>query len=446
MSNALAIASVTRILKDLLNDALVNGDVSSDLGTDVTVTALPPDRILDTNGGAEVTQLNLFLHQLTPNAAWRNADLPTRDARSDLVGTPLLALNLHYLLTAYASDELHAEILLGYATQLFHENAILSRQAVRTALGGGAVDPSILPPAFQGTAASELADQLELIKITPETLTVDDMSKLWTALQTHYRTTVAYLVSVVLIESRVAPRTPLPVLTRGTPDPSTGRDRGVTAQAGLIPPYPTLEAVVPPDRQVAVRMGETATLTGHHLLGDQVVARFVHPRTHRVLQLPVLADPTDVQVRVRIPPDPPAGPVSPDDPTNPQRWQAGSYGVTLVVARAGEPTRETNELPLLLAPRISVTPAAAGTDTTFTVTVRPPVHDTQRVALIVGQRELPGPTLTGGPHATVTFRGAGFVSGTTHPVRLRVDGVDSILIDQTVRPPRFHPTQVVTIP
>ena len=47
MSNALAIASVTRLLKDLLNDTLVNGDISGDIGTDVIVTSLPPDRVLE---------------------------------------------------------------------------------------------------------------------------------------------------------------------------------------------------------------------------------------------------------------------------------------------------------------------------------------------------------------------------------------------------------------
>ena len=51
------------------------------------------------------------------------------------------------------------------------------------------------------------------------------MSRLWTAIQAHYRPTAAYVVSVVLIEARQPTRQALPVLagrsTRG------GRDRGV---------------------------------------------------------------------------------------------------------------------------------------------------------------------------------------------------------------------------
>ncbi len=46
MSNALAIASVTRLLMDLLHDSLIDGNVGTTVGQPVSVTALPPDRIL----------------------------------------------------------------------------------------------------------------------------------------------------------------------------------------------------------------------------------------------------------------------------------------------------------------------------------------------------------------------------------------------------------------
>ena len=59
---------------------------------------------------------------------------------------------------------------------------------------------NILPPEFDLLRASELADQIESLKITPQTLSMDDMSKLWTAFQASYRTTVAYDVSLVLID------------------------------------------------------------------------------------------------------------------------------------------------------------------------------------------------------------------------------------------------------
>src|SRR4051812_42346009 len=134
MSSALAIASVTRVLKDLLNNGLVDHDISGAVGGNVTVTALSPDRVAVQPDGNEANQLNVFMHQVGPNAGWRNVDLPTRNPTGDRVGNPLLALNLHYLITAYGADELNGEILLGYAMQLLHETPVLGRQAIRTAL------------------------------------------------------------------------------------------------------------------------------------------------------------------------------------------------------------------------------------------------------------------------------------------------------------------------
>src|SRR3954452_3099141 len=117
MSSPLAIAAVTAALKDLLNDGMLNHDLSS-VGS-FSVTALPPDRI--TTGQTEPNQLNLFLYQVTANQGWRNTGLPSRSPAGDRIDTPPLALDLHYLLTAYGSQDLNAEILLGYAMQLLHE-------------------------------------------------------------------------------------------------------------------------------------------------------------------------------------------------------------------------------------------------------------------------------------------------------------------------------------
>lgn len=50
------------------------------------------------------------------------------------------------------------------------------------------------------------------------------------------------------------------------------------------------------------------------------------------------------------------------------------------------------------------------------------------------------------PTTTLTLRGTGVTSGRTLPVRLRIDGIDSILIDRTARPPAFDSSQQVTIP
>ena len=98
---------------------------------------------------------------------------------------------------------------------------------------------------------TDLQNQVERVRVTAQVLTVDDMYKLWTAFQTQYRISAAYEVSVVLIDSTQPNRTPLPVLTRGA------NDSGPVAQAAIEPPFPTLEAVILPDKQLAA-------LTGRH--------------------------------------------------------------------------------------------------------------------------------------------------------------------------------------
>src|SRR5262245_28500278 len=115
MANALAIASVTALLKDLLNDGLINQNVDSLFN--FQVTAQPPDRISEATNGP-INRLNLFLYRVTPNAGWTNQRFPSRSSSGERVDTPLLALDLLYLLSAYATEDLNAEVLLGFGMQV----------------------------------------------------------------------------------------------------------------------------------------------------------------------------------------------------------------------------------------------------------------------------------------------------------------------------------------
>jgi hypothetical protein len=215
VSSGLAIASVSAVLVDLVNNGLIDHDVGSSVGA-VSVSALPPDRITVT-GPNLTSQVNLFLYRVTPNAAWRNVGLPARSSNGDLVSDHPLALDLHYLVTAYGASDFHGEILLGYAMQILHDTPVLSRDAIRASLApptpvasGGS-----LPANLRSLFTSGLADQFEQIRITPENLSTEEISKLWSAFQTNYRPTSAYVASVVLIDSRRRPRAALPVTSRG---------------------------------------------------------------------------------------------------------------------------------------------------------------------------------------------------------------------------------------
>jgi Pvc16 N-terminal domain len=161
MSSALAIAGVSAVLRDLLNNALLDGKVANAVGESVDVRVGPPDRVGSANG-KEASLLNLFLYRVTPNSGWRNADLPARDASGrQRLSNPPLALDLHYLLSAYSGSDLHGEILLGYAMQLLHETPVLTRAAIQTALKPALDLGTVLPSALLALADAGLAEQLE---------------------------------------------------------------------------------------------------------------------------------------------------------------------------------------------------------------------------------------------------------------------------------------------
>src|SRR5262249_61679827 len=72
--------------------------------------------------------VNLFLYQVSPNAAWRNDDLPTRRPDGRLVHRPQAALDLHYLLSFYGDDKVfEPQRLLGRVTRTLPAHPTLPR-------------------------------------------------------------------------------------------------------------------------------------------------------------------------------------------------------------------------------------------------------------------------------------------------------------------------------
>lgn len=409
MSNALAIAAVTATLRNLLQ-AGINGDPL--LGF-VDVTVRPPDKAR--TSGDNDNQLNVFLYQTTLNDGWRNRDMP--QSRPGELGQPPLALNLHYLIMAYSADndDLLSHRILGYAMRVLHDHPVLGRDEIRSAL-----------------VEADLHDQFERIRITPQPLSLEELSKLWTTFQTQYRISAAYEATVVLIESQRDVRAALPVLTRGE------ADRGPVAQPDLTPPFPTLTSVEPPffqpdvlqGQQPNAHLGDTVIVRGFHLDGA-VTLRFTHPRRELPIELALAGQTNPNELRFTI-------------PNQPATWPAGMYSVSALIRKPGEQDRITNTVSLSLAPTITLAPAdATPGDLVLTVTCAPQVLPEQRVALLFGAREVvsaPRAASTG----TLSFTIPDVTLGEYY-VRLRVDGADSLLVNRAVTPPAFFASQKVTI-
>ncbi|QSQ27592.1 DUF4255 domain-containing protein [Pyxidicoccus parkwayensis] len=398
MSNSLSVAAITATLRTLLFSHL-QGDFP-----DVDVTTMPPDKARSKD--ATHHQINIFLFQVTHNPNLRNMEMPTQ-GRMNEGGFSPLALRLSYMLTAYApaDDDVAAHKVLGKAMLVLHDHAVLGPEELRTSLPG-----------------NDLYQQVERVRITPDQLSLEDVSKMWTAFQSQYRISVIYQVSAVLIESTRARRSPLPVLRSQ-----------ISSQAGLPAPFPVLQAVLPPDPQTGARLGETVVLQGGNLAGDTVAVRFNHPQWTAPVDV-TASDITAARLSVAI-------------PNSPATWPAGMYSVAAVIVRAGEPTRTTNALPLALAPSLtSITVGARAGDNSVTLTVgfEPQVLVEQRVSLLVGDREVSAPTRATAV-ASLAFVVPDAPTGEQY-VRLRVDGVDSLRVDRSVTPPVFHVSQRVTLP
>ncbi|MGZ8158730.1 MAG: DUF4255 domain-containing protein [Methylobacter sp.] len=414
MSSPDALATVTATLRHLLG------------GAAATVSTKPPSVA---RAGENGEQLNIFLYATHYNPAFSNFPMPG-EARSGENAHPPLPLVLNYLLTAYgANDEdISGQQLMGQAMSILHDHPVLSRTDIE----------GIIPD-------SGLQQQIERVRITPATLSLDDMFKLWSSFQSaEYRLSTGYQVSVVLIESTRTNRAPLPVLKRGE------QDRGASVTAA---PSPAISGLRFPNQKPAAEFGDVVTIIGEHLGGDDIVIRFQHPLLVDPVDpsiprpIDLLPEPgrTDTEIAVRLP-------AQADDVAVGSKWPAGFYKVSLVIQRPDLPVWTSNVLAMPLSPSIeSIYPitAAAG-NVVLDIECLPKILPEQRVFLLFGDRTITVDAIVTpvNPSAltTLTFTVDNAAARVTpYVLRLRVDGADSIPVDFSGDTPQFADNQKVTI-
>ena len=400
MSNSLAIAAVTATLRSMLQTAI------QPLSPGAQVTARPLDRARE---GMTVDSVNLFLYNTSVDAAWRNADMP--GVNPGELAFPPLALILSYLVTSYSQtdDDVVSHRLLGGAMSMLNDHPVLDPTTIETALPG-----------------NDLYLQVEQVKVTPSSLDIEEISKLWTAFQTHYRISAAYSVSVILIQSSTGALAPLPVLTRGP------GDQGPVVQG--TPAVGVLRSVVSADGQLYPRLGGVILLGGEGLAGTSVAVRLTN-QLLAITRTEPAASVTSSSVSVQL-------------PHNPASFPAGMWMVQAVISSAGQPDWVTNELPFGVAPQVTNLPLTAARDSsgkaTVTLDCSPHVRPKQECTLLLGSASFPLASPRTASLSSVHFEVKSLGPG-RYPARLRVDGVDSLLIDASVTPPVYDTTQLVTI-
>lgn len=410
MSNFLAIATVTATLAQGVQEA-VAVDVPG-----ATVTMTRPDSAAN---GARGPRVNLYLYQVTPNAAYRNCDLPTRRLDGQLVQRPRVALDLHYLLTCYGDEPgLEPQRLLGSVVRTLHAAPVLTRESIRDAV-----------TATPALARSNLADEVELVKFTPIALSLEELSKLWSVFfQTQHALSVAYQGTVVLIEGEEAPRSVLPVRQRNL----------------YVVPFrqPVIEKIVSDaGENEPIVANSTLVIQGRGLRGDATQVR--------IAGIDVTPpDVTDTQISLPL--------------TSPQALvdslRAGVQGLQVVqpmlLGTPPVPHRgvESNVAAFVLRPTITNVQVAntqgAGNNprsADVSVTVNPKIGKTQRVILLLNEMASATPaayTFIAEPRAadanTIMIPISG-VKVADYLVRVQVDGAESILqVDTDPASPTFN--------
>jgi len=421
MSNDLAIATVTATLMEWVRPAL-EGDVDGG-----GVAALRPDEIDSLEGPG----VNFFLYQVTPNPGYRNADLPTRRSNGNVLQRPQAALDLHYLLTFYGSDlSLEPQRVMGSVVRTLHARPMLSRQAIEDTIGS---------TTYNYLADADLAEQIAQVKVTPITLNLEELSKLWTMfVQTAYRLSMAYVANLVLIEADAeTPQPTLPV-----------RHRNIYVRPFRDPYLDKVVAATAPEEQIT--SASTVILSGRQMRGE--ITRL---RIGAAEYSPLRPNLSDTRITIDLSTEAPAS----------GNLRPGVQAVRLIHrSMMGTPEFEhegieSNVVPLMLRPRIREaggvydigvsgiqTDADGNTFRTVTVRLLPDVGRRQRVVLLMNEYGVdsdpaayryPAETRTADGD-TATFVISPDITG-EFLFRVQVDGAQSpLVLDENELSPTYH--------
>lgn len=126
---------------------------------------------------SEDNKLCIYLYQISENVYMKNRE-PERFGESR-VGYPPLYLDLYYILVPYSKRKSHERLILGTAIKILANHPVLN----------------------EGLLQGNLEKTDHAIRLLFNSLTLDDLTKIWSAFQTTgYHLSVSYLVTPVPVE------------------------------------------------------------------------------------------------------------------------------------------------------------------------------------------------------------------------------------------------------
>lgn len=187
MSGYLAINAVSGVLQRIIADACGKDNM--------TKLLVKEDRDISLANPTETAQhsdlhLSLWLYRITENEFLKNVPAPPESDRNAR-RIPPLAVDLSYLVTPFTDKAENDQVLLGKVMQVLHDNGSIY---VRNLLNS----------------------VVEEIRVVFCRMPLEEVTRIWEALQEPYRLSVCYLVRVIRIDStRLDESTPVIEMTTG---------------------------------------------------------------------------------------------------------------------------------------------------------------------------------------------------------------------------------------
>jgi hypothetical protein len=185
MSDFTAVRAVTETLFGILQAGITNSADPQLQGVPIDLRS--PKEMREDNGA---TGVSLWLYRITRDADFLNR--PPERISPNQYRRSVLPLHLYYLVTPLVVKPEDRQTLIGRVLQLFNDNSTLS----------GAL------------LADSLAGSQEAFRVTLETLTLEELTRVWHSLAEPYDLSVSYEVQVVSIDSDLETVETQPVLVR----------------------------------------------------------------------------------------------------------------------------------------------------------------------------------------------------------------------------------------
>lgn len=187
MSNFDAVWAVSKTLQALLVQQIEADPLFTQK---VPVVLESPKAIRAANSTVEGASISIWLYRVVRNEFLLNRQ-PTRTS-ADRVAHPGIPINLYYLITPMHEAPDMQQTILGKVLQVFNDHVLL-----------------------RGSDLQEsLRDSTEELRLSLETLSLEELTRVWGALFEPYQLSVSYSVQVVTIDSALEPIKATPVESR----------------------------------------------------------------------------------------------------------------------------------------------------------------------------------------------------------------------------------------